>query len=88
MARHASYICETFPKPGKFDVKKAIELGVPRGPVFSQLKAGQDIVLEDGRTVLAADVVAASNPGRSAAVVCRVDTERVHYLVSMQPWSR
>lgn len=88
ITRHASYICETFPKPGKFDVKKAVDLGVPRGPMFSQLKSGEDIVLEDGRAVLASDVVATADPGRSAAVVCRVDQNRVEDLVSMQAWSR
>ena len=39
------------PLPGKFDVKKAQELGIPPGPLYTKLQMGQDITLEDGRVV-------------------------------------
>ena len=38
--------------PGKFLPAKAMELGVPRGQLFGQLKGGQAVQLGDGTTVL------------------------------------
>ena len=57
-----AYICSFSPKPGRLDVDACVERGVPPGPLLGKLKAGQDVVLEDGRTVRAADVVAQSEP--------------------------
>jgi len=57
-----AYICSFSPKPGRLDVDACVERGVPPGPLLGKLKAGQDVVLEDGRTVRAADVVASSEP--------------------------
>jgi ribonuclease Z len=39
---------------------KCVELGVPAGPLLGDLKAGKDVVLDDGTVVKAADVVDAS----------------------------
>ncbi len=38
--------------------------GVPPGPLYGQLKAGIDIVLEDGKVISAADAVGPPTPGR------------------------
>lgn len=37
--------------PGKFDIKKAQELGVKPGPNYSKLQKGECIQLEDGRSI-------------------------------------
>lgn len=37
-------------RPGHFDVLKAKDLGIPAGPLYGRLKAGELVRLEDGRT--------------------------------------
>jgi ribonuclease Z len=68
-----SYICETPPKAGKFDVAKATAMGVPKGPLFARLKNGEDITLPDGSVVRSIDIVEQADPGRSCAVVAALD---------------
>lgn len=46
------YICWLSALPGKFFVKKALELGVPKGPLFGDLQAGNTITLDDGQQVV------------------------------------
>ncbi len=36
-------------KPGKFDIDKAIKLAIPPGPIYSELQAGKEVKLNDGR---------------------------------------
>ena len=38
-------------KPGKLDVQKMKELGVPPGPLYGQIKAGNTVQLDDGTKV-------------------------------------
>ena len=64
-----AYICSFSPKPGRLDVDACVERGVPPGPLLGKLKAGQDVVLEDGRTVRAADVVAETEPPSAYLVI-------------------
>lgn len=45
------YICQLASLPGKFFPKKAVELGVPKGPLFTDLHFGKAVTLEDGRQV-------------------------------------
>ena len=45
------YICQLTSLPGKFFPKKAIELGVPKGPLFGELCSGNTVTLADGRQV-------------------------------------
>lgn len=52
------------PKPGKFDEKKAQELGIPIGPIRRELQKGLPVVLPDGRRILPQQVVGPSRPGR------------------------
>ncbi len=55
--RHFCYIGETPQIPGKFYVEKALELGVPKGPIFGKLKNGFPITLPDGRIIEPSQVV-------------------------------
>lgn len=51
-------------RPGKFYPEKAIALGVPKGPLWSRLQRGVEVVLPDGRVVKPFDVLGPSRPGR------------------------
>lgn len=51
------YACDLPPAPGKFDVAKAKQLGVPPGPLYGRLKDGHTVTLESGRTVLPSECV-------------------------------
>ena len=46
-----NYICELVAVPGKMNVRKALELGVPSGPLLGKLQKGQDVTLENGTVV-------------------------------------
>lgn len=51
-------------RPGRFDVEKAKTLGIPPGPIYGRLKAGEVVMLDDGRHINGADLCSASRPGR------------------------
>ncbi|RWS04197.1 zinc phosphodiesterase-like protein, partial [Leptotrombidium deliense] len=58
-----SYVCNFHDKPGELMIKKCIELKVPRGPLLGKLKEGEDVTLDDGRTILSKDVVGEPEKG-------------------------
>ncbi|KAL9181077.1 hypothetical protein ACHAXT_009882 [Thalassiosira profunda] len=69
-----SYLFTTPPLPGKFLIEKAQELNVPKGPMYSQLKAGKSVTFVDPatneeRTVTSEQVVAKGSPGVGVVVV-------------------
>jgi len=49
---------------GTFDVEKAKALGIPFGPLYGRLKAGETISLADGRTFQGQDFVGPTQRGR------------------------
>lgn len=51
-------------RPGRFEVEKAAALGIPSGPLYGKLKRGEQITLEDGRTINGAQLCAAPEEGR------------------------
>jgi len=57
------------PRPGAFDAQKALALGVPPGPLYGRLKAGETLALPDGRLVDGRTLVGPARPGRKV-VVC------------------
>ena len=54
---------------GTLDADKLREAGVPFGPLFGQVKNGQDIILEDGTKIIAADYISAPRPGKTITIL-------------------
>lgn len=63
------YTMREKPRPGMFHPEKAIDLGVPRGPLWSRLQHGQAVELEDGRTIQPEDIMGQDRDGRTFAYV-------------------
>jgi ribonuclease Z len=61
------YLFREHDLPGRFDVEKARELGVPAGPDFGRLQRGQTVVLESGRAIAPEQVMGPSRQGRRIA---------------------
>jgi len=57
------YCLREDPRPGRFNRERAMELGVPSGPLFGRLQRG-DAVAGEGRVVRPEDVMGPSRPGR------------------------
>jgi ribonuclease Z len=74
------YRVEEHPRPGRFNLERARELGIPEGPLFGKLQSGHDIRLEDGRVIHPSDVLGPPRPGKSVAYCtdtrpCRASVE-------------
>ena len=54
---------------GELSLEKALALGVPKGPLLGQLKAGQSVQLADGRIVESAQVVGAPKRGKVITIL-------------------
>ncbi|HEX5929079.1 MAG TPA: ribonuclease Z [Solirubrobacterales bacterium] len=66
-ARANGYVLAEHERPGRFDVEAAKRLGVPEGPAFAQLQAGEEVQGASG-PVHPAEVVGPSRPGRTVAI--------------------
>ena len=68
-----SFCFTSAPIPGKFLPHKAAELGVPKGPLFAELKSGQSVTFtnDDGveKTVESHQVVTPPSPGAAVLVL-------------------
>ena len=76
-----SYAMTEKPRPGRFRTKKAKELGVPEGQLWSKLQSGESVKLLDGRIVKPEMVLGASRPGRK--IVYTGDTGPSEALVKL-----
>jgi ribonuclease Z len=63
------YTLEEAMRPGEFHPGSALDLGVPRGPLWSRLQSGETVKLEDGREIRPADVMGAPREGRKFSYV-------------------
>jgi ribonuclease Z len=63
------YALEEGKRPGAFHPEQAMALGVPRGPLWSVLQAGQEVELDDRRVIKPADVLGPERSGRKFSYV-------------------
>ncbi|XP_065558128.1 ribonuclease Z, mitochondrial-like [Artemia franciscana] len=63
------YECSIQPKPGALRSELCVDLGVPAGPLYGQLKSGNDVALPDGRIVRSKDVCSPEEPGATFLIV-------------------
>lgn len=59
-----AYAIEEPKRPGKFNKERALELGVPEGPMFSKLQGGEPVTLENGTIVEPSMVMGPPRSGR------------------------
>ncbi len=57
---------------GKFDINKAKALGLPKGPLFGLLKAGNSVNV-NGKEIFPHDVLGPSEKSRSTLVNCSLE---------------
>ncbi|HKW42939.1 MAG TPA: ribonuclease Z [Thermoplasmata archaeon] len=75
-----SYVLEEKPRPGRFSLERAAALGIPSGPLFSQLQEGDSITV-GGRTIRPEDVL--GPPRRGRKIVYTGDTMPHETLIDM-----
>jgi ribonuclease Z len=63
------YTLEELPRPGVFYPEKAMELGVPKGSLWSTLQSGKSVETPDGRIVNSEDVMGPMRTGRKLSYV-------------------
>ncbi|KAJ8610374.1 hypothetical protein CTAYLR_003878 [Chrysophaeum taylorii] len=72
------FVVDEKPRKLRIDAKRATEAGLPPGKDYRRLQAGNDVALDDGTIVRAADVTLPPVPARRVAVVgdtCRPSKE-------------
>ncbi|EOC1342238.1 ribonuclease Z [Cronobacter dublinensis] len=62
------YRIEERDKPGTLDAAALKAAGVTPGPLFQQLKRGETVTLDDGRTLCGADYLSPPRPGKKIAI--------------------
>ena len=63
------YILEEDPRPGLFHPERAVEAGVPRGPLWGVLQGGSQVVLDDGSVVQPSQVMGEPRRGRKFSYI-------------------
>ncbi|MBP2622558.1 ribonuclease Z [Streptococcus oricebi] len=54
---------------GSLEADKLRAAGVPFGPLFGQIKKGQDVVLDNGQKIIAADYIQPPRPGKVITIL-------------------
>jgi ribonuclease Z len=63
-----AYCLEEHLRPGRFDKPKALNLGIPEGPLFSRLQHGQTITLKNGTEITPDMVLGPPRKGRKIVI--------------------
>ncbi|MDR2802695.1 MAG: ribonuclease Z [Treponema sp.] len=63
------YALEEDPRPGEFHPEKALELGIPMGPLWSKLQNGEPVTSESGVAIDPKDVLGTPRKGRKFSFV-------------------
>ena len=63
-----AYRVDQKPLAGRFDIDQAKALGIPPGPVYSRLKRGESVTLEDGRIIDGTTLCSPERPGGSVMI--------------------
>lgn len=66
---------------GTLDAEKLRAAGVPFGPLFGKVKSGENVVLEDGREIIASDYLSPPRPGKVVTILG--DTRRCYASVRL-----
>lgn len=66
---------------GSLDADALLAAGVPFGPLFGQIKNGQNVILEDGREIIASDYLSPPRPGKVVTILG--DTRKCHASVRL-----
>ena len=72
------YTLEEKDRPGEFNPEKALELGLPRGPLWGKLQKGESVTSPSGKLIQPGDVMGEKRSGRKFSFV--TDTQ---YLTSI-----
>jgi ribonuclease Z len=64
-----AFTLEEDPRPGVFSPERAAALGVPRGPLWSRLQSGIEVVLDSGNVVKPEQVMGPRRKGRKFSFV-------------------
>ncbi|MHA7646294.1 ribonuclease Z [Nitrosopumilus sp. S4] len=62
-----SYLFVEKDKPGRFNVEKAKELGIPEGELWNKLQSGESIIIE-GKEILSQEVLGEKRPGKKIGI--------------------
>jgi ribonuclease Z len=74
-----AYTLEEKPRPGKFYPEKALQKGVPEGPLWSELQSGKSVILQNGSLVRPEEVMGPKRSGRK--IVYTGDTKPFKALI-------
>jgi len=66
-------------RPGKFNKPKALELGIPEGPLFNRLQKGETVTLKNGKKISPEMVLGPARKGRK--IVFSGDTTPLEKMV-------
>ncbi|XP_061673355.1 zinc phosphodiesterase ELAC protein 1 isoform X2 [Syngnathoides biaculeatus] len=56
-------------RPGRLKTELLKQIGLKPGPLYGRLKAGQEVLLEDGRVISPAEVLEENIPGRKVCIL-------------------